>query len=61
MTKITVIYLKNETCYYMNHIRSQDSAVSTEAMQWIRQETFLFFEASILPLGYNQPPIKWVM
>jgi hypothetical protein len=53
-------HLKNETCYYINHIRSQDSAVSIEAMQWTRQ-TFLCYEASILPPGYNQPPIKWVM
>jgi hypothetical protein len=30
-------------------------------MQWTRQETFLFFEARILPLGYDQPPITWVM
>lgn len=54
-------HLKNESCYCINHIRSQDSAVSIEAMQWTRQETFLFFEASILPLGYNQPPTKRVM
>ena len=54
-------HLINETCSYINNIRSQDSAVSIQAMLQTRQETFLFFEASILPLGHNQPPIKWVL
>jgi len=53
-------HLKNESCYYISHIRSK--TVQSAKRQCNRpDETFLFFEASILPLGYNQPLIKWVM
>jgi hypothetical protein len=57
----TFVSLLSGHASYINHIRCNDSAASIQAMQWTRQETFLFFKAPILPLGYNQPPIKWVM